>query len=364
MVNNSFKYEKQLFIFSDEVKKAKSYFSVLLFNNNNNNVHQIKDSFDYEELVHKICILTKQNKHYKLIKQLVKTDEALKVIVALLFKGFSWTREIYQEFNISSNLYVQNTLLTLQRLDLINKESGQKLHPILFDSMRKAKNGQIRKQLHQAEIFFITPEFIEFCTLLKPLFEARVNNSRSFRYSLENVIDSSKIFEKQYKEIIDQEETQFTRKEITDEGIEYETETLKAKEIKKAVAEFRVELLEKKEAQKQLSEKEKGELAVIKENPLALIEKDNILTLDKAQIKRDLAEAERILTNQERIDQDIEQAPLTIGEVNLRGKKLDSQYWGTSFKLSPQSAKEYEELARQQEQEDNEDEGMKFLNSL
>ena len=62
------------------------YFSGLLFNNNNKNCPLNSTMFNFDELAQKIAVLTKKSQKYDLIVKMLKTDDALKIIIVLLIK--------------------------------------------------------------------------------------------------------------------------------------------------------------------------------------------------------------------------------------------------------------------------------------
>lgn len=278
IIENLSRYPHQLYFFTEKAKEVRNYFENLLkvdINDNNKNVHEKQVKYNYEELAQKICVLTGHSQHYKNIHSMLKTKEALKVIVALMFKGFGWRNEIYEDFNIASNVYVQNTLATLHNLDLLYKEKGIKINHIFFETLEKMKGNNLRLSLHQAEIYFINDDFINFCSLLIDLFEFKSKRSKSFNFSISTVVKDSKNFMEKLDEIMTEELTKDERIRLSPSGVIYSTETIKSKqfkkELKQAVAELRVEKLEYKEKQNQLTEQEKGQLALVRQSNNALV---------------------------------------------------------------------------------------------
>lgn len=317
----------QLYFFTEQAIDIRAYFSGLLFNNNNNNVHFNQNLFNFDELAQKIAVLTGKSECYKYINTMLRNDEALKVIMALLFKGFSWRNELYEHFNISSNLYVQNTLLTLQKLKLVVKEKGIKLNPIYFETIQKTKYGDIRKSLHQADIYFITQDFIKFCSLLKDLFEYKVKESEPFKFSLKGIIDDSSIFNKYYQDIMNEELTLLSRHHKTEDGLVYETDTIRSinfkKELKLAIAELKVEQLEHKQQAGLLTDQQNKQLALYKEtqNPLALIPDEDVITHKKGKstitYNGKVYEDDSFLDEIKKQDKIIEESPTITGDLNI-----------------------------------------------
>lgn len=277
------KFNTQFYFFSEECIQIKNYFNqlydkVVINNNNNNNDHFNEESFNYNKLAQQISVITNNSKHYKSIKAMIETDEALRVIVVLLFKGFSWTNEVLNDFNIDSKLYVVNTISTLKKLDLLTTSEGISLHPILFDAIKNSKSGEFRKSLHQAKIYFINPMFVKFCETLVELFEFKSKTTMGFSHSLMQTMKHSEIFSIQLREILEEELTQTTRRNIADNGMIYETDTILSQKInnniKQALAEFKVEMLEQKQSQGLLTEQQNNQLTLYKEtnNALAVFE--------------------------------------------------------------------------------------------
>jgi len=235
------KYSHQLFFLSKEVDKIKQYFiklnKVVINNNNNNNDHFNQDGYNYDKLAQQISVLTNNSKHYNSIRCMINTDNALMIIIALLFKGFSWTNEILNDFSIDYKMYVVNTIATLKKLDLLISDDGVSLHPILFDAIKQSKNSHFRKSLHQAKIYFITPLFIRFCETLTDLFEYKLKNSSNFRHSLSQIIKHSDIFNNKMNKILYDEETLSYRNHQSEEGVPYITPTLRTKYFQKLLLE-------------------------------------------------------------------------------------------------------------------------------
>lgn len=354
IIDNLERYKHQLYFFTDEAENIREYFSGLLFINNNNYSPLNSSMFNYDELAQKISVLTKKSQHYNLILKMLKTDDALKIVIAFLFKGFSWRNELYDHFNISSNLYVQNTLLTLQNLNLLVKEKGIKLNPYYFEAVENTKDSQIRKSLHQADIHYITEDYVKFCSLLKELFEFKVNDNESFRFSLRQIIDDCKKFKGAYDYVMEEELGLMERKRKTIDGITYHTKTIKArmheKELKKALAEVKLEQLEAKERQNLLTEQESGKLALIRESNNALVlyqEESNedilkkikklgkpITTYNGKEVNEDPLELQR------KLDEEIEKAETIIGKPEMQNEK--SQF-DNGLYLSASAIKEWEE---------------------
>jgi len=280
------RYKKQFFFLSKEIDLVKTYFSGL-YNNNNINDHFNTNNYDFKKLAQQISVLTNNSQHYDSIMSMLKTDEALKVIIIFLFKGFSWNNEIYNEFDISSKLYIVNTIATLNKLDLLISEKGISLHPILYDSIKKTKGIDVRKSLHQAKIYFINPMFIKFCELLTPLFEFKIKNSINTKHSLYQTMINTKMFTKKLESVIYEESNQLTRHHQDDSGLIYETKTLKAIEsksiIKKALSEVKVEFLENKREEGLLTNKQSKLLQLVNtsKNSLCILEDPKINNRDK-----------------------------------------------------------------------------------
>ena len=293
--NINSRYSHQLYSLHENSNEIRAYFNnlikVSINNNNNNNGHQNEKIYNYEELAQKIAVLTNNSNNYNNIVSMLKTDEALKVIVALLFKGFGWHNEIYETFNISSKLYVERTLRTLQSLKLLIKEKGVKLNPIFYEALLKTKSHHIRKSLHQSELLFINEEYIEFCSLVKDLFEFKARTSSTFRFSLKTIIEDSEHFIKQLNWIIEDELEVNLRTHKTEDGIIYETETIKSKNFQKnlnaAMAEVKVEQLEAKEQNNLLSSSEKSKLALVRKtsNPLTILNSNSNIDNNKKDKK-------------------------------------------------------------------------------
>lgn len=355
ILDNLDKYKHQLYFFSNDAENIRSYFSGLLFINNNNYSPLNSTMFNYDELAQKIAVLTKKSQNYNLIVKMLKTDDALKIIIALLFKGFSWRNELYEHFNISSNLYVQNTLLTLQNLNLLIKEKGIKLNPYYFEAVENTKDTQIRKSLHQADIYYITDGFVQFCSLLKELFEFKVNDNESFRFSLRQIIDDCKKFKAEYDFVMEEELGLMERKRRSPEGIVYHTKTIKGrmheKELKKALAEMKFEQLENKEQQNLLTQEESGKLALIRASNNAMVlyqeeENENLLmkvkklgkpitTYGGKEINFDPLEEIK------KQDKEIENAPTIIGIPEMAN---EPSVYDEGIYLSAAARKEWIEL--------------------
>jgi len=274
-IDDNSQYSHQLYFFTDESKEVRNYFSGLLCNTTTINDHQIKNLYNYDELAQKIAVLTQRSDCYKIINSMLKTEESLKIIVALLFKGFSWTNELLNSFNISRKLYIVNTMHSLQKLNLLVKEKGERLNPYYYEALETSKSMQIRKALHQADMYYITKDFVKFCSLLKGLFEYKIAGSESFRFSLKDIIADAKKFQIFYDRIMDEELNLMERQKRTDDGILYFTNTIKSrnmkKELKQALAELKVERLEAKEAQQLLTQGEKNQLAIVRSENNALV---------------------------------------------------------------------------------------------
>lgn len=333
------RYSHQLYFFGEDSNSIRQYFQdlikVAINNNINTNGHLEEYVYNYAELAQKIAVLTKNSKHYNNILSMLQTDEALKVIVALLFKGFGWRNEIYETFNISSKLYVETTLGTLQKISLLNKEKGIKLNHLFYEALTKIKNVNLGGSLSQADLYFINGDFIKFCSLVKDLFEFKARTSESFKFSLKSIIEDSQHFNDELDRIIDEESNQTSRKHFAN-GVYYETETIKSrqmkKDLKKAIAELKVEQLEAKEQQNLLSSSEAGQLAIYREsnNALALIPK-NELSSDIQKFKKTRkptslyndqeCNAEQIFDELKKQDQEIEKAETIIGKPEMAFEK-------------------------------------------
>lgn len=362
VIENLSRYPHQLYFFTEEATKVREYFQSLNkvdINDNNNDVQEKQRKYNYEELAQKICVLSGHSQHYKSILSMIKTKEALKVIVALLFKGFGWKNEIYEDFNIASNVYVQNTLSTLHNLDLLYKEKGVKINQIYFEALEKMKGNNLRVSLHQAELYFINEDFIKFCSLLTDLFESKAKRSKSFRFSIGTVVNDSKNFLEKLDEIMDEELNLNERKKISPDGIVYYTETIKSKQfkkdMKKAIAELKLERLEAKEKQNLLTDQEKGQLALVRQSNNALVlyqgeeEEDwlkkfkktkkatityNGEEVDEAQLMQKIAEKDKIIENTP-----LECGDLDVNQLKSMRKKFEKER--SQFKID-----EDEELAK------------------
>jgi len=279
-IDSNSKYFDQLYFLSDEVKCIKSHFSVHY--NNNNNEHFIEDLYNYDKLAQQICVITKKSQHYKNVKIMLETDEALKVIIALLFKGFSWNNELLKDFNVDQNNYVQNTLRTLRKIDVLVSVDGKNVHHILFDAIKKSKSGDFRKALHQANLYFINPLFVKFCECLKDLFEHKLQTSMNFKHTLRQTIEHSQYFVNELERIMNIEQTQLSRYEKSEDGVVYEVDTIKSinfqKDLKEAIAEHKLNLLQKRRDDGTLTHHQSRELDLVttQNSSLALIPEDDI----------------------------------------------------------------------------------------
>ena len=334
IAETSERYSHQLYFFSDEAKEIRDYFGGLLYNTTTINDHQTKNLYNFDELSQKVAVLTQKSDCYKIINSMLKTENALKIVIALLFKGFSWTNELTNHFNISRKLYVTTTLHSLQKLNLIIKEKGIRLNPYYFEAIEKSNSVQIRKALHQTDMYYITDDFLKFCSLLKELFEYKVQESEAFRFSLRDIVEDAKKFQFFYDRIMDEETTLNEREHIADDGTLYVTETLRSKNIKKslkiALNELKQEQLEAKEQQNLLSDHERGQLALIRESgtSLAVIEKDEQIEKYKKLKKplhtyngEEIRNPEKILEKQKKEDEQIEKAQTIIGNPKLSDEK-------------------------------------------
>lgn len=355
-----YKYSHQLYFFTKEAQNVRDYFSGLLYNTTTTNGHQIKNQYNYDELSTKIAFLTKKSDCYKLINSMVKTDDALKVILALLFKGFSWKNELFNHFNISRKLYVENTLHALQKLNLLVKEKGERLNVYYYEALETSNSLQIKKALHQADMYYITKDFVKFCSLLKELFEFKVARSEPFRFSLREVVSDAKKFQVFYDRIMEEETTLNERKHIADDGTLYVTETLKSKNIKKSVKialnelkqeklEAKVKQLETKEAQQLLSNDEHKQLAVIRQAGSSLIivgedPQDKALEQFKKNKRattlyngREVTGVD-VLNEFDKKDKEIEKAPTIIGKPEMASQ---TSIFDNGMYLSAEARKEF-----------------------
>ena len=107
------------------------------------------------------------------------------------------------------------------------------------------------------------------------MFEFKVNDNESFRFSLKQIIDDCSRFKNEYEFIMGEELGLMERQKKTEEGFIYSTKTIKAKiqekEIKQTLAEINLKQLESKEEQNLLTHQERGKLALIRESNNALI---------------------------------------------------------------------------------------------
>lgn len=335
-VDISEKYSHQLYFFSEEAINIRLYFSGLLCNTTTTNDHQIEKLYNYDELSQKIAVLTKRSDSYKLINSMLKTENALKIIVALLFKGFSWTNELMNHFNISRKVYVVNTLHCLQKLNLLVKEPGSKLNSYYYETIEKSHNSQTRKVLCQADIYYITKDFVQFCSLLKDLFEYKIKDSESFRFSLKGIMEDSTKFKLFYDRIMDEELNLNVREHKTTDGLIYETETIKSKkfkkELKQASAEFKLENLKIKQNKNLLSTKEKQMLSLAEREGSALVlfddsEKNDMELFKK--VKRGIAlyngeevNFDKVMEEQRKKDEELEKPPAIIGNPDLAKEEI------------------------------------------
>lgn len=357
------KYEYQLFYFSEKAIKIRNYFGVLFINNNNNKCTPNEDNYNFAELSQKISVLTKKSRHYNLINKMIANEEALKVIVALLYKGFGWTNEIYETFNISKKGYVQKTLHTLQTLNLIVKENGLKINPYYHEALEFSKDKNLSKSLHQSEIYYITNEFVEFCELLSDLITFKVNTSTPFKFSLKNIVEDAKIFEDIYMNILNQEKSQFLRTKKTNEGVEYQQETIKARELRKALLEFKQELLKSKNSLGLLTDYQKQELVVLsnQSSQLAIID-DQVKSFRKNK-KAIISYTPQLKDDEYMNDEEMEKSELVVGDptlANETAKTLNGQEIH-GYYLSKKGLEEYHKNSRQ---EDEFQKGLDFLDSL
>lgn len=352
ILENLKKWEHQLYFFSNEAENIRLYFSGLLLNNNNNNSPLNSTMFNYDELAQKIAVLTKKSQNYNLIVKMLRTDDALKIIIALLFKGFSWRNELYEHFNISSNLYVQNTLLTLQNLNLIVKEKGIKLNPYYFEAVENTKSSQIRKSLHQADILYITNDFVKFCSLLKELFEFKVKENESFRFSLKQIVDDCEAFKTNYDSVMEEELGLMERKRKSLNGITYHTETIRSqihkKKMRQAIAEVKLEQLEEKEAQNLLTHKESTDLALIRTSNSAIVLYEDEKKEDLIKKVKKLGRPMITYSGEEikKQDKEIEKAKTIIGKPEMQNEKST---FDNGLYLSEDARKEWEKKELQEQ---------------
>ena len=350
----------QLYFFSKEAEEVRGFFQELnlvgINNNNNNNTHFIQNYFNYDELAQKICVLTKKSDKYNLVNSMLKTDDALKIIMALLFKGFSWRNELFNHFNVSHTMYIKKTLGTLQSLKLVVKEKGDSLNQYYFEAITKSTSYQTRKAIHQADMYYITKEFVEFCSLLKDLFKFKVEESTTFQFTLKAVINDAKKFEIFYNRIMEEEHTNYLRTKKDETGVIYQTETLKSKDSNKKIlnglSQFKKEILLEKKEKNLLSNSEKKQLQLFeKKGSLAVLSEENP-TLSNIILNRNTtttyngenANFDEIMKKQADLDKEYEKIPLEIGTPNF-DKLVQKNIHGetiSEYKLSKEGIKEYE----------------------
>lgn len=377
-------FDYQMYFSSPEAIKIRDYFinlDLVDINNNNNKCPPKINNVNIEALSQKISVLTENSKEYKNIVSMLGTDEALKVIVSLLFRGFGWERDIYDTFNISSRLYVQKTLATLFKTNLLVKEKGIKLNQYYFEILFRIKDNQLRKALHQADIYFINQNFIKFCSLLTELFEYKFQTSDSFRFSVAGIIQDTKYFRQYYDMIMDEEHSLFEREHKTDDGLIYYTDTIKAKEFQKSITkarnELNIERLEKKSNTNLLSQQEKTQLVQLKEQNTALIQFKEERKVKKLKSyieyngkKISLKEYQNIQDKILKNDIEIENSKIIFEkEECLKPVKTIQGQFITGYKLTPESARQSEEeyvnLLKQTEEGRTEDQKAEaFLDSL
>lgn len=328
------KYHHQLHYFTNEAQEIRAYIKELNkvgIINNNNNTHFLKNIVDYDSLAQKICVFTEKSQHYEVVKKMLKTDQAISIILILLFKGFSWRNELFNHFNISHTLYVNNTLLTLSKLNLIDKEKGDEINRFFYEAINKSTSYQTTKALHQANLYYINKKFIKFCSMLKPLFEHIFKNTDSCKSSVSKVIRHCSLFERVYEGIINEEISADIRRYRTDDGVIYQIDTLRtthnSKAIKNALTNAKIEILQKKEKQNLLTSEEKSMLADIKKNSLVKFDekyKNSIVSNRKMTIfynGEEIDFADKILEEHAKKQKEIEEAPLQIGKIELINEK-------------------------------------------
>lgn len=370
------KYAHQLYFFSKEAEDIRLYFGGLLYNTNTTNDHQIKNLYNFDELSQKVAVLTNHSDCYKIINSMLKTENSLKIIIALLFKGFSWTNEMINHFNISRKLYVVNTLHSLQKLNLIVKEKGERLNPYYFDALEMSKSLQVRKALHQTDMYYLTSDFIKFCSLLKDLFEYKIRESESFRFSLKEIVSDAKKFQYFYELVMDEELNQSEREHKTEDGIIYYTDTIKAKklnrEIKEAVAELKLETLKFKEKNHQLTNQERQQLSLVQsaKSALVLLDNENDLSKNIKAMRRGRAfyqgkeiNLAKFEEEQRLYDEKLDKSPAIIGNKELE-KETPVTLSGIKIKGYYLSSEEIKKHLESQSVRSEDDKALDFLNSL
>lgn len=193
-----------------------------------------------------------------------------KVFLVLYFKGFSWKKELQNEFNISNSI-VSKALQILEENGYVIAKDFWSLELDAQEAIKRLNAGYSYLLKSHPKIYTLSIEGKEEggYAILDDLNERAKTNS-SLQATIQFIKDKTKAYNILLKEFDELENTQFSRKRIDHStGVLYETPTKKQKqfkfELKKALEDIKLEKLENKK-QNLLSSDEKKELVVLQKN--------------------------------------------------------------------------------------------------
>ncbi len=202
--------------------------------------------------------------------------EYFKVFLVLFMKGFSWKKELQNDFNISSSV-INKAIELLERRGFIITKDFWSLDLDSQECIRRLNGAYSYLIKTHPKIYTLSIEGTQYGKNVVGNYKQEAKNNSSLRATIEFITEKVRAYQLLKNRFEKEENSLLPRKRVDfDTGIIFETDTKKKmefeKELKIASLNLKKEVLESKK-QNLLSDKQKNELMVLtSKNPLEIVE--------------------------------------------------------------------------------------------
>jgi len=277
-------------------------------------------------------------------KEVLKDLEENKVLLVLFFKGFSWQKELENEFNISNSV-ISKSISRFEKQGFIISKDFFSLDLDLQECVKRLSSAYKNSIRVQPKIYTLSVEGREYAEDIVEFYKLEAKNNSSLKSTIKFIQDKTRAYEKLMKKFNEEEDKMLYRKRVSDKGIVYETKTKRIRDFEKAIRIAKSEVLPQlfNNAKKMLGfEKKSSELVIKKKSEIEVFnDLENNYKKNKILYNNSEISVDELSELQKNKDKEIEKAPIekgkSIDEVNdfrMEGFEKLKTFLGINPKLT------------------------------
>jgi len=231
-----------------------------------------------EEPIKHFKFTEEMGEYYNIRQFILKKNVNVRMFLVLSLKQITWYKELKIKFDIHPS-HITEFFDYMKENDMILFSPLVEVDGILFETVTSQNNAHFYGARDLVKVYTLTEKGKEIAKRLTDDIIKLTNQRSDLNMYLQQILKKTNIHRILMNKIKGEESKRGLRKVRTPDGSEYYHETKNQikfeKELNQAIIDTKQELLLEKQTNNQLTTKEAGELALIKNGGLAVYEENN-----------------------------------------------------------------------------------------